>query len=79
LNGFFCVVNSFRGLVQHGWRITFGDHSGLPRLSTTNPVRDRLFLWLPHQPRREVQAEVERRIAAGEIDSVGTAGSVVGL
>jgi hypothetical protein len=33
LNGFFCVVNSFRGLVQHGWRITFGGHSGLPRLA----------------------------------------------
>jgi hypothetical protein len=29
LNGFCRVVNSFRGLVQHSCRITFGGHPGL--------------------------------------------------
>jgi hypothetical protein len=64
LNGFCRVVNSFCGLVQHGWRITFGGHPGLPRLPTTNPVRNRLFLWP-----QKCRPKSRRRIAAGDIVS----------
>jgi hypothetical protein len=44
LNGFFCVVNSFRGLVQHGWRITFGGQASRGLTHPTNPLREGLFL-----------------------------------